>query len=491
MPLLSSGAVIRRGTKWLLTGNLVGRGLDFGFGVVLARLLVPADFGMLVTMRIFTGLAGFVAGGGMGQALIQAKEVERRDYDVVFTLQLLVGCLIYGTFFFVAPFFAHWFHDELYRDLLRVSALSFLIRPVGNVGRAHLHRAMRFRAISTLRMLTTPLSGVVSITLAWHHLGAWSLIYGGLAGSLADAVLLMAASGWFPRIAFHLSTARRLGVYGGKVAANNLVSFLNRESQNFVLSRLGGAALLGLYNKASSLQVLPGDVIGGSVYQAVFRALSVEQENRDRSRYLFLRTIGLVAVYTWPFFVGLAWLADPFIVTVYGEKWRAAAAPLAILSLGGFVATYGQQAGALVAAQNRLGRELFIQIERTIWLVAACVVGLRWGLVGVAWATLPVRLYSSSRMYHLAGSAIGTTFRDLFRALTPAVVLNLALCLLLALAHQLLFAPWRGSHPGLYLLGMATVGAGGYLALFLYLPMASLTSEANRWRALLGVGARS
>lgn len=490
MALLSSGTVIRRGTRWLLTGNLVGRGLDFAFGVVLARLLVPADFGMLVTMRIFTGLAGFVAGGGTGQALVQAKEAERPDFDVVFTLQFLAGCLIYGGFFLIAPLFAHWFHDPLYRDLLRVSALSFLIRPVGNVGRARLHRAMRFRAISTLRMVTTPLSGVVSITLAWRHFGTWSLIYGGLAGSLADAVLLMAASGWFPRPAFHLHTAKRLGLYGGKVAANNFVSFVSREAQNFVLSRLGGAALLGLYNKATSLQTLPGDVIGGSVYQTVFRALAVEQENHDRSRYLFLRTITLTAVYTWPFFVGLAWLADPFIVSVYGEKWRAAAAPLAILSLGGFVGTYGMQSGALVAAQDRLGRELFIQIERVVWLVAACVVGLHWGLVGVAWATLPVRLYTSSRMYHLASSTIGATFRDLFRALVPAIWLNTLLCMLLAMAHVLLFAPWRDAAPGLYLAGMAAVGAAGYLALFLFSPMASLTSEVNRWRLRLGVGVR-
>jgi len=490
MGILSSGAAIRRGAKWLVTGNLVGRSLDFAFGVVLARLLVPADFGMLVTMRIFTGLAGFVAGGGMGQALVQAKVVEKRDYDVVFTLQLLAGGLIYAFFFLIAPAFAHWFHADLYRDLLRVSALSFLIRPVGNVGQAHLHRAMRFRAIATRRMVTTPISGVVSIFLAWHHLGPWSLILGGLAGSLANAVLLMAASGWLPRPAFHLATAKRLGLYGGKVAANNLVSFLNGEAQNFVLSRLGGAALLGLYNKATSLQTLPGDVIGSSVYQTVFRALAMEQENRDRSRYLFFRAITLVAVYTWPFFVGLVWLADPFIVTVYGVKWQAAAAPLAILSLGGFVATVGMQAGALVAAQDRIGRELLIQSERIVWLVVACVVGLHWGLVGVAWATIPVRLYTSSRMYHLAASTVGTTFRDLVRALAPAIWLNTLLCGLFGVAHLLLFGPWREQSPALYLAGMAVVGVVGYLALFLFLPIEGLSSESGRWRTMLHVGAR-
>jgi hypothetical protein len=126
-----------------------------------------------------------------------------------------------------------------------------------------------------------------------------------------------------------------------------------------------------------------------------------------------------------------------------------------------------------------------------VWLVVACVIGLRWGLVGVAWATIPVRFYCSSRMYHLAASTIGATFRDLFRALAPALWLNILLCALLAAAHALLFAPWREANPALYLVGMAAVGAVGYLSLFLFLPIDGLAGEAGRWRTALHVGARS
>ena len=140
---MSLGDSIRHGAKWLLAGNIAGQALQFGFGIVLARLLVPADFGALVTVQIFTGLAGFIAAGGTGQALIRAKEAKHEDFQVVFTIQLMVGILIYAAFFVAAPYFARWYGQPLYRDLFRVSAISFLLRPFLNMPNVWLTREMR------------------------------------------------------------------------------------------------------------------------------------------------------------------------------------------------------------------------------------------------------------------------------------------------------------------------------------------------------------
>ena len=142
---MSLGDSIRHGAKWLLGGNVAGQVIQFGFGVVLARLLVPSDFGVLVTVQIFTGLAGFIAGGGTGQALVRAKEAKHEDFQVVFTIQLMIGVLIYAAFFAAAPFFARWYSQPLYTDLFRVSALSFILRPFANMPNVWLTREMRFK----------------------------------------------------------------------------------------------------------------------------------------------------------------------------------------------------------------------------------------------------------------------------------------------------------------------------------------------------------
>ena len=155
--------------------------LAFLFGIVLARLLAPEDFGVLLTIQVFTGLAGFVAGGGMGQALVRAKEATQQDYDIVFTLQLGIGCLIYAGFFFAAPWFAKWYDNALYTDLLRISALSFHLPPTGQPAGQHavpedaLSRRKPIVGITSLLVSST-----TSILMAWLGYGVWSLIWGGI-----------------------------------------------------------------------------------------------------------------------------------------------------------------------------------------------------------------------------------------------------------------------------------------------------------------------
>jgi len=172
---MNLGNSIRKGTKWLVTGKIANRLFQFAFGIILARLLVPEDFGMLVTMSIFTGLAGFVAGGGMGQALVQAKDVGNRHFHVVFTLQLIVCLLIYCLFYTISPWFAAWYETPLYEDLLRVSALTFLLRPFANIQNSRLHREMRFKAKAIIDFMSGLVGSVTSVILAFMGMGAVQL----------------------------------------------------------------------------------------------------------------------------------------------------------------------------------------------------------------------------------------------------------------------------------------------------------------------------
>jgi O-antigen/teichoic acid export membrane protein len=147
---MSVGASIRHGAQWLLFGSIGNQAIQFAIGIVLARLLTPADFGLIVTVQIFTGLAGLIAGGGMGQALIREKDVERADFHAVFAAQLLVGVAIYGAFFVAAPFIAQAFGDPVYTLLVRVSTLTFLLRPLINIPSVILRREMRFTRMTAI-----------------------------------------------------------------------------------------------------------------------------------------------------------------------------------------------------------------------------------------------------------------------------------------------------------------------------------------------------
>lgn len=479
------GQLIRHSTAWIAGGNASLRMLRFAVSIALARILVPEDFGLIATVSVFTGVAGMVAGGGMGDALVRAKTISDEDRRVIFTMQALICVSIYTFFYWLAVPFADWFNDPRYTDLMRVSALNFLLRPFENVPRASLRREMRFRAITLIQFAGIITSSAASIALALQGLGPWSLILGGLAGSVATIVALFLITRWIPGIRFVLQTARTLGAYGFKQSVNNILTYFRNELPVLLISRSLGPASVGLYNRGAGLVTMPMATIAGSTYQPVFRALASVQDNLDRSRYIFLRMITLVCVYVFPFYAGIALIAEPLIVFVYGVKWAAAAEPARILALAGFFRAVSNASGAVAAAQNRLGYEARIQTEGLVLLVAGILAGLRWGLPGVAWGVLPSQIYMAWRMYGLAGRCVRTRRGDLGRALAPALVLNAILLAMFALVHSLLPAGLDADAPGLYLAAAGGACALAYTIAFLALPIPALATEATRWRTLL------
>jgi O-antigen/teichoic acid export membrane protein len=482
------GTSIRRGTLWLFSGNLSKKLLQFFFGVILARLLVPSDFGALVTIQVFTGAAGFIAGGGMGQALVQAKEVSDKHFHVVFTTQLLICSLIYTAFFIIAPYFAAWFDNPLYSSLLRVSALSFFIRPFYNIPRAKLTRKMQFKGMTILGIVNGILTGVCSTILALNDFGAWSLVIGGLFGTVAITPVLMGLAGFFPKFQLDKQILRTMGSYGVKFSINDIIFYLRSQTSNFLISKFLGPSAVGLFNKGDSLSELPVSTISGSAYQTVFRALSSKQDNLDQSRYLYLRTITLVSTYTFPFYVALLWLSEPFIVTVYGEKWILSAIPLQILSIAGLFRCVANPSGAVMAAQNLLGTEIKVQLVSWALIISGCSAGIFYGdgdLGLIAIGLLPGFIFLMLTQNYFALRALNSSFKELFNALKPAIQLNVVLAIALAIGNLITQTLYPEASYALTLISLSLIGGITYSIYFLFFPPSPLKSESDRWRSLL------
>lgn len=473
------GDSIRHGVAWLLIGRTGSRVLNFVFGIVLARLLAPEVFGMLVSIQIYTGLAGFVAGGGMGQALVQAKEVGEEDYDIVFTLQLAIGGVIYAGFFVLAPWLASWYKAPIYVDLLRVSALSFLLRPFVNLPRSILFRQMRFKEQVRVGVGTMCVSNAISISMAFFGFGVWSLIAGGLSGPLVGAALFIPIAGWRPRLSFRWGRGREIARYGVLVTVGDFIVYLREQGANFVLSKTLGPHAVGLFNKANSLALIP-QTITGSVYQVSFRAMAKEQDNLDRSQYLYLRSITLVSVYTWPAFLALGWLSAPLVRFLYGVNWENAAYPLTCVAIIGPFLMLDMLAGSVLAARNWLRREIPVQVAMLLVVLLGAVAGLPYGLLGVAVGASLANVYGALHMSWLAARCLSIPIRRLVCAIVAPLKLNLpVLAVWFAMDHMLMLRERCGDF--VYLVSMLSAGGLVFGLLFLFAPIPSIVSERQRW----------
>lgn len=496
---------IRKGTLWIFAGNISRRVVEFVVGIVLARLLLPSDFGLLVATQVFTGVAGFIAGGGMGQALIQSKDIAPKDFHVVFTLQLAICSLIYAFFFFAAPWIAAWFDNPIYIDLLHISTLNFLIRPFHNTSSSKLSREMRFKSISIISFISLIVTSSLTITLAWYHFGVWSFIYSGLVGSLLTAICLIFYSRCYPKIAYDKSIANKLGTYGIKFSINDIIEYLRNQTPNFLIGKFLGPNSVGLFNKGDSLSAYPVSIIACSVYQTIFRALSATQENIDQCKYIYLRTVTLATVYTFPFYIGLFWLAEPFIVIVYGENWHAAAVPLQIFCVSRLFGCFGNAGGAVLAARNLLGTEIKIQLIALSLSIAGCWYGVQHkNIETIALGLIPSTIFLYGSVSYLALRSLQANLLDLMIALKPAILMNVSLAAVLGLSDYLLTALQNGTlvaalrlsdygltlkaitlSPETYLITLSAIGGLFYAIIFLYWPIQSLQKEAVRWKKIL------
>jgi O-antigen/teichoic acid export membrane protein len=482
---MSLSQSVRSSSKWLVSSNLVAQILQFAFGVALARLLVPADFGMIVTIQIFTGFVGMFASGGMGQALIRAKDAPENHFQVVFTIQLLIGILVYVGFYVIAPWFSIWFGNPLYKDLLRVSAISFVIRPFVNMHGIWLAREMRYKDSSIRGITSSLITGVASILMALSGFGVWSLIVSGILGSISTYFMIFRLTPLHARIHFDQQVARIHSGYGFKIILNDLVSYARSQTSNFIITKISNATMVGLFNKGDSLAKLPFSMISGPVYQPVLRAMSLEQDNPEKIKYLFFRMASMLMLYTMPIYVGLWWLAKPFIVVVYGQHWAEAATPLQIMAPLGLLYCVGHPSGAVLAATNRLGREVVVQSITWGIVALGCYFGLKWGLAGVAYGIVLSQLYSTIHMYLLANQCFRANLKDLIAGVGPALLLNIILVAALIVTDLLYPKDLLEHSQALYLLISSLIGGTVYLLAFLFLPLRSLAPEALRWKKIL------
>src|SRR3569832_1048119 len=469
---MSLGHSIRHGAKWVFIGNTGSLVVNFALGLILARLLVPAEFGMVATIQIFTSLAGFVAGGGMGQAIVRAKEASKRDYDLLFTLQFLIGLAIVSFFFVIAPWFGRWYANPLYADLLRVAALSFLVRPFFNVPSNMLHREMRFKAKTAVQLANLAVYNSIALRLAC------------LFSSMAGAFQFAWYARWRPGICFDFARAGELMRYGLLASTNNIVCYIRVQLPTFILSRSLGPASVGLYNKAESLAARPHGFITGSVYEVLFRALAKEQDNLDTSRYLFFRSLTLVAVYALPFYIKKQKQTKPQKKTKNNQRWADSAGPLMILSLAAPLMMIENLSGAVLAARSWLGKELVAQVVMIGVAAAAILVGLPYGLTGVATGMVFALFYLTLHMFWLAKQSLNARWIDLARAFMPATLLNAILTGTKKQTKQT-NPPTNQTDKALYVLFMTTAGGLVYAICFLYLPISALASETARWKIRL------
>ena len=292
--------------------------------IVLARLLVPEDFGTIALVGVFITISNIFIDSGFGNALIQKKSIDELDCSSIFYLNLVVALSLYIVIFALAPIVATYYDNSLVCPVLRVQALQIIIMAFYCVQNSLLNRKMLFKQNFKINIVATVVSSVVGIVLAFCNFGVWSLVASQLSLQLSVVVGLWTIVKWYPRKHFSMSRIKEMFSYSSRILGGQLIIVLCNNIYNIVIGKRYSAADLGYYNRGQLLPTTMVDNAATSINSVMFPALSKLQDDHERHLSVFRRTERMLSFFVFLLVSLLIPLSSDIIYVLLGEKWLPA-----------------------------------------------------------------------------------------------------------------------------------------------------------------------
>ncbi len=379
---------VAKGAIWATMEKTVTQAVQFVVGIVLARLLTPNDYGTVALLSIFFAIAGTFANCGFGNALVQRKEVSELQFNSVFWLSFVVSCGIYAIFFFSAPWIATFYNVPILKNIVRVSALSFIFSAINSVQSAELNRKMLFDRRFWISLITCTVSAVCGIVFAYMGWGVWALVLSSTMSSIARVLAYWMIIAWRPKLMFSFSSLKNLFSYGWKMSIAGMLNTIYVNLSGFIIGKFYTPADLAFVNKGKAIPNLLMSSIDGTITSVSFPALAQLQNDKERLRSGMRRMIMCSTYLVFPFLAGLCLCAKPLILLLYGEKWTMAVPYVMIACFAFALGPFNTINTMAISAMGRSDVFLLLNTIKKIVGIAVIVISLRYGVLTfmLAWA---------------------------------------------------------------------------------------------------------
>lgn len=323
-------------TLWSGIQRVVGLAISFVTNIVLARLLCPEDFGAVAMIMVFVGLADVLVDGGLGNALIQKKEISQDDIKTVFSTNFTVSVFLFLLLFCCSSFIEDYVKIEGFSLYLRVEAVIVLIRAFYVVNFSLLNRELKFKQLAAISLLANFVSTTGAIILAYLGCGVWSLIFKNILLDLVSCVLYAIVIKVPFKFGFKKDSFYKLFSFGAFVSLSNLVESAYSYFLSLILGKKYSVEQLGYYNQAHSLEQIPVYSTTMVLNQVLFPFLSKSQDNKNSIKETLRQSTLAVSFFVFPVMAFLIFFAEPVIVFIYSAKWLPAVPYFQILCVYGF-----------------------------------------------------------------------------------------------------------------------------------------------------------
>ena len=320
---------------WGAINNGTTQVLNLIFGIVLARNLSEADYGIVALITIFTTLAGCLQSAGFSQALANLKPPTFRDYNAVCWFNILAGFSMYAILFLCAPLIAFFFKQPLLTDVSRLAFLAIPLSALGIVPNAKLWIELRNRELAIAAIVSLLLSGSTGMWLAFHDYGYWSLVWQQIIFIGSSTLIKYGFTRWMPKLPVDFTPIKQMFGFSSKLLLTNILTVVSQNVQTFIFGKLLPINTVGQFSQANKWNTMGHSFISNTMAQVAQPVLTNADNEEGRQERVFRKMLRFTSLICFPLMFGLALVAHEFIIVTIGMKWEPSVILLQLLCIGG------------------------------------------------------------------------------------------------------------------------------------------------------------
>lgn len=374
------------GMIWSSVGKFGTLSMTFLSNLVLARLLMPSDYGIIGMLHVFIAVSSIFVTAGFGSALIQKKNPTHIDYTSVFYWNLVASIIFYVLLFFCGPLIAQFYNMPDLCIVLRVQSLSLIIQAFSMVQSNQLVKQLRFKELTIRNIIASLIGTVIGIVMAFMGFGVWSLVASALSANVAGVLLLWRMSSWRPTWEFSWQSLRELFSFGGLMALSSFMETIYVNLQSLIIGKWFSAADLGYYTQAKKLEEVPTGALSSVVNQVSFPVFSAMQDDHALLKKGVSKNIKSITYLNFPLMVLLIIIARPLITLLYGAKWEQSIPYFQILCILGIVYTLNTLNTNVIKSLGKSKLFFFVQLAKRLIGIGMIIFGVQFGMFGLLWA---------------------------------------------------------------------------------------------------------
>ena len=324
------------GVAWTSIERVGQQLVQFVIGIFIARILTPADYGVVGMTAIFFAVASVFVDSGFGSALIQKKNRTEADYSTCFYFNCFVGVLLYLLLWFFSPAIAAFYRTPILCDVLRALGVTLVINSMIVSQNARMTAEMRFKEMSVITIATQLFTGIVGLYLAYTGWGVWALVFQQISSCVARLVMMELHLRWMPQLVFSMASFRHMFSYGSKILCSSLINVTYDNMYTLVIGRTFSAKDVGYYNRGNQFAMLPTTSILNIFMKVAFPVMAEVQDDTEKLKTAYKKLLRVPLFVLYPMLFGLMTLAEPLVLLLLGEKWLPAVPLLQVLCIGSF-----------------------------------------------------------------------------------------------------------------------------------------------------------